>query len=85
MLPEAQVINNHVSDVVKAMDKATCCRCNRKGHFISQCLSKQASATTSELIAGPFVGTLSTREESIISIQLEGKQMPFKIDTWGLR
>ena len=40
--------------------KATCYRCNRKGHFSSQCLSKQASAT-SELIAGPFLGTLSTQ------------------------
>ena len=44
--------------------------------------NKPQLRTTSELTAGPFLGTLSTEEESswVISIQLEGKQMSFKID-----
>ena len=64
--------------------KATCYKCNHKGHFSAQCLSRRsATATTSELTEDTFLGTLSTTGESSwsISIQLEGKQMCFKLDT----
>ena len=64
--------------------KATCYKCNRKGHFSSQCLSsKPATATTSELTVDTFLGAMSINGESswTISIHLEGKQMSFKLDT----
>ena len=32
---------------------ATCSKCNRKGHYGSQCLSKTVAATTQEVEAGP--------------------------------
>ena len=64
--------------------KATCYKCNRKGHFSSQCLSsKPATATTSELTVDTFLGAMSINGESswTISVHLEGKQMSFKLDT----
>ena len=63
--------------------KATCYKCNRKGHFSLQCLSsKPATATINQLAVDTFLGAMSITGESswIISIHLEGKQMSFKLD-----
>ena len=42
---------------------ATCHKCNRKGHYGSQCLSKTVAAITQEVEAGPveeaFLGTVT--------------------------
>ena len=46
---------------------ATCRKCNRKGHYGSQCLSKTVAATTQEVEAGPveeaFLGTVTPTQK----------------------
>ena len=59
---------------------ATCFKCNRKGHFSAQCLSK--TATTSELTVETFLGVVSSNEESWVCVlKLENREMSFKLDT----
>ena len=59
---------------------ATCFKCNHKGHFSAQCLSK--TATTSELTVETFLGVVSSNEESwACSLKLENREMSFKFNT----
>ena len=66
---------------------ATCRKCNRKGHYASQCLSKTVAASTQEVEAGPveeaFLGTVtsSTDQAWSVNIRLQGKDILFKMDT----
>ena len=59
---------------------ATCFKCNRKGHFSAQCLSRTAIA--SKLAVETFLGVVSSNEESwICSLKLENQEISFKLDT----
>ena len=59
---------------------ATCFKCNHKGHFSTQCLSK--TATTSELTVETFLGVVSSNEESwVCSLKLANREMSFKLNT----
>ena len=63
--------NHGPTDKCPAM-KATCYKCNHKGHFSSQCLAnKPATACTNELTIDTFLGVMSTTRESswIISMK----------------
>ena len=66
---------------------ATCRKCNRKGHYASQCLSKTVAASTQEVEAGPleeaFLGTVtsSTDQAWSVNVRLQGKEILFKMDT----
>ena len=64
---------------------ATCHKCNRKGHYSSQCLSKTvAIAEEIETNSGEaFLGAVSTGTEPpwTTTLTLEGKPLVFKLDT----
>ena len=63
---------------------ATCHKCNRRGHFSAQCLSKTVAAATNELsLDAAFLGTVTSQQESswTISLQLQSREIPFKLDT----
>lgn len=69
---------------------ATCFKCNRKGHFGSQCLSKTvAKATPQQDLdvvmedSDGFLGASVLRGIIVMvtSLPLNGREMPFKLDT----
>ena len=66
---------------------ATCHKCNRKGHYASQCLSKTVAASAHEVEADSeeevFLGTVTSDKETAwtVNIQLQGKEVLFKLDT----
>ena len=64
---------------------ATCHKCNRRGHYQSQCFSKTvASCTSSEFsLDTAFVGSLDTIRETswTTTLRIKGKEIPFKLDT----
>ena len=63
---------------------APCHKCNRKGHFSSQCFSKTVAGRTNELsLDTAFVGTVtSTQQMSWTTILLiKGREVSFKLDT----
>ena len=66
---------------------ANCHRCNRKGHYESQCFSKtvaSASELTESVTEEPiFLGAISEEQNSPwqISILVENKPVQFKLDT----
>ena len=71
--------NHKTTDKCPAKN-ATCFKCNHKGHFSAQCLSK--TATTSELTVETFLGVMSSEGESwFCSLKLENSEMSFKVDT----
>ena len=64
---------------------AVCHRCNRKGHYESQCFSKMVAPTeeltvTDELTEGAFLGTVSNEQNCswMVSVQVGDKTVPFK-------
>ena len=64
--------------------EATCHKCNRKGHYQSQCFSKTVAATTNELsLDTAFVGTVSSKQQLswTTTLLVKGKEVTFKIDT----
>ena len=67
--------------------KATCFKCNRKGHFGNQCLSATASAQEIEVDSGEedgvFLGAVgnSNKTSWITKIRLQGTEVVFKVDT----
>ena len=65
---------------------ATCYKCQRKGHFSSQCLTKSAPAdelTIETVNVDQFLGVVSSNTDSawLIIVQLEDKGVTFKLDT----
>ena len=64
--------------------EATCHKCNRIGHYQSQCFSKTVAATTNELsLDTAFVGTVSSKQQLswTTTLLVKGKEVTFKIDT----
>ena len=67
--------------------KATCFKCNRKGHLGNQCLSATASAQEIEVDSGEedvvFLGAVgnSNKTSWITKIRLQGTEVVFKVDT----
>jgi len=66
---------------------ATCFKCQRKGHFSSQCMTKSATdelttKTNSEEV-DQFLGVVSSNTDSawLATVQLHGKGVTFKLDT----
>jgi len=85
----------HPRDKCPARD-ATCHRCNRKGHYSSQCLSKtvfaasqedmafqQDSIISDEPVANHYLDAIRTSQESSWSVKLhvDSQEVTFKIDT----
>ena len=64
---------------------AICHRCNRRGHYQSQCFSKTvASCTTSEYsLDTAFLGSMNTKHEMswTTTLLIRGKEINFKLDT----
>ena len=65
---------------------ATCFKCNRKGHYRSQCLSRTVAAATQEVEADPedaFLGMVTSDRDTTwtVKVQLQGQEIPFKMDT----
>jgi len=63
---------------------ATCFKCNRKGQFSSQCLSKTVAATSDQLnLDTAFLGVLDSGNTSswTVKLQLQGTETQFKMDT----
>ena len=63
---------------------ATCHKCNRKGHFQSQCFSKTVAATSNELsLDSAFVGNVSTSQPVSwnTTIFMKEREVNFKLDT----
>ena len=63
---------------------ATCHKCNRKGHYSSQCFSKTVAATTNELsLDTAFVGTVRSKQQFswTTTLLVKGKKVSFKLDT----
>ena len=63
---------------------AICHRCNRKGHYQSQCFSKTVASCTSEYsLDTAFLGFLDTKRETswTTTIVINGKEVKFKLDT----
>ena len=61
-----------------------CYRCNRKGHYSSQCMSKTIAAVTEETnLDGLFLGAVETTTEKSWSttVTLGGQTVQFKLDT----
>ncbi len=67
--------------------KATCFKCNRKGHYGSQCLSKtKAPASTHEVEAdldSAFLGTVNATSGPVwlSKVKVDNKVVQFKLDT----
>ena len=61
----------------------TCFKCNRKGHFGAQCLSKTVANVVSETEETAFLFPVSTSHGTSWSIDLQvgHKQLSFKLDT----
>ena len=61
----------------------TCRRCKRKGHFKAQCLSKTVASVETPDDDPAFLGMVHSRPSSVwvSSIELAGKEVPFKLDT----
>ena len=77
------VKESHPHDKCPAKD-ATCHRCNKKGHYSSQCFSKGLSEITTENPLDPaFLGTVTTDRTSawFTTVILNGKRLSFKLDT----
>ena len=85
----------HPRDKCPARD-AICHRCNRKGHYSSQCLSKtvfaasqedmafqQDSIISEEPVANHYLDAIGTSQESSWSVKLhvDSQEVTFKIDT----
>ena len=62
---------------------ATCHRCNRKGHYKSQCFSKTVASTDELEVKTPFLGVVSegTVAPWTVCILVGNKRISFKIDT----
>ena len=77
----------HHSSTEKCLARnATCYKCQRKGHFSSQCLKKSAPTdelTTETVNVDQFLGVVSSNTDSawLITVQLEDKGVTFKLDT----
>ena len=77
----------HHSSTEKCLaHNATCYKCQRKGHFSSQCLTKSAPTdelTTETVNVDQFLGVVSSNTDSawLITVQLEDKGVTFKLDT----
>jgi len=60
---------------------ATCHKCNRKGHYASQCLSKTVAASAQEVKADSeeevFLGTVTSDKETAwtVNIRLQGAEV----------
>ena len=67
------------------LEKATCYRCNRKGHFSKCCSSTVVEDVSSEHsdLNSVFLDTLSLTNETswAINVMVEGGQVKFKVDT----
>ena len=63
---------------------ATCYKCNRKGHFSSQCFSKTVAASAEELsLDTAFLRVLNSGKISpwTVTLKLQGMNTHFKMDT----
>ena len=60
--------------------EATCHKCQKKGHYSAHCFTKSLSEVK---ITDNFLDTVSTSGETswLITVQLEGKETSFKLDT----
>ena len=75
---------DHLSGERCPAKAATCYKCNRKGHFSSQCFSKTVAASAEELsLDTAFLGALNSGKTSpwTVTLKLEGTDIHFKIDT----
>ena len=63
---------------------ASCHKCNRKGHFSSQCFSKTAAVSTNELsLDAAFLGAVSSEQDTAwtCTLLIDEKEISFKLDT----
>lgn len=78
---------SHGRDTQCPAQYTTCFKCNRKGHFGSQCLSKTVAAVastaneTAEDEAFLFPVTMDKNTSWSIDVQLDDREVPFKLDT----
>ena len=72
----------HTRDKCPARE-AVCHRCNKKGHFKSQCFSKELHATTQDAEESLYLDAVILNQPATwaIQVQLDGKDVPFKVDT----
>ena len=76
--------DTHPRDQCPAKD-AECHRCKRKGHFEAMCFAKSVAGTVeTDSMDTAFLDHLTSAQQETVwltSIQLNGKQTPFKLDT----
>ena len=74
--------DTHPRDQCPAKD-AECHRCKRKGHFGAMCFAKSVAGTVDSMDTAFLDHLTSAQQETVwlTSIQLNGKQTPFKLDT----
>ena len=71
----------HPLDRCPARD-AICHKCNHKGHFASQCLTKSTTGTDEVTLDTAFVGAVSTNQKCWqATLAVEGVDVDFKLDT----
>ena len=73
----------HQADSRCPASTATCHRCNRKGHYQSQCFSKTRAHTDELTTDTVFLGAVVEKQNSPwqISALVDDKQVSFKLDT----
>ena len=61
---------------------ATCHKCNKKGHFQSQCFSKNTAHTNELSVDSAFLGAINSEKDSLwqISALVDDKSTSFKLD-----
>ena len=78
---------NHQKDIQCPARNAICFKCNRKGHYGTQCFSKTVAMVAAQILDeeedAAFLFLLSTNQESAwsVSVRLDNKEIPFKLDT----
>ena len=78
---------DHQEDAQCPARNATCFKCNRKGHYGTQCFSKTVAALASESVEpeddAAFLFPLHTNQEPAwsVNIRLDDKDVEFKLDT----
>lgn len=68
---------------------ATCCKCNKKGHYSAQCFSKTQNSTVKQVtthelsLDTAFLDVMTTNQETTwnMTVTLNSKPVEFKLDT----